>query len=98
MQVPDDFPAGPFDLIVMSEVGYYWARPDLERALERSEAALEPGGVLLLVHWTPFVADYPLRGDEVHEAALSHAGADGRLIHRRGERRESYRLDVFTRR
>ena len=98
MQVPAEFPPGPFDLIVMSEVGYYWARPDLDSALEKSEDALDPGGLLLLVHWTPFVADYPLRGDDVHEAALARAGASGRLAHHRGERQESYRLDVFTRR
>ncbi|MEO7057522.1 MAG: SAM-dependent methyltransferase, partial [Caldimonas sp.] len=40
MAVPAEFAAGPLDLVVMSEVGYYWSPPDLERALLLAEAAL----------------------------------------------------------
>ncbi len=97
MQVPAEFPGGTFDLIVMSEVGYYWSRPDLDLALERAENALDTGGRLLLVHWTPAVADYPLRGDEVHEIALARAAAPGRLRPLAGWRRETYRLDLLER-
>ena len=38
---------------------------DLARAADLLIAALNPGGQLLLVHWTPPVHDYPLTGDEV---------------------------------
>ena len=98
IDVAQEFPQRRFDLVVMSEVGYYWSRPDLERVLERIEASLLPGGLLLLVHWTPVVADYPLRGDDVHDAALGRATATGEMRPVSGWRRENYRLDLLERR
>ena len=97
MQLPVEFPHGHFDLVVMSEVGYYWSRPDLERALGRIDDALYPGGHLLLVHWTPPVADYPLGGDDVHECALARAAQAGRVRPLNGWRRATYRLDLLER-
>lgn len=73
--VPTDWPDGRFDLVVLSEVGYYYSREDLRRLLDLICAALEPGGTLLAVHWRHPVEDYPLGGDEVH-AVLD---ADDRL-------------------
>ncbi len=98
MNVPDEFPGGAFELVVMSEVGYYWSRADLARAIDRTEGALASGGLWLLVHWTPEVAGYPLRGDEVHDAVAAHAAAGGPLTHLGGQRQETYRLDLFTKR
>ena len=48
------------------EVLYYFARDVLDGLLDDLEAALEPGGRLLAVHWRPATRTYPLRGDEVH--------------------------------
>lgn len=93
-RLPDDAPAGPFDLIVLSEVGYYFSTRDLEAVLDRLTAALAPGGDLILVHWTPPVPDYPQTGDAVHEAALRRTPAP--LRHRHAERHERYRLDVLS--
>ena len=96
MVVPDEFPDEAFDLVVVSEVGYYWSRDALQAAKARISAALSPGGHLLLVHWTPFVHDYPLTGDEVHEAFLDTS--DGLpLRHLGGTRAERYRLDLLER-
>ncbi len=92
-RLPGEFPDGAFDLIVLSEVGYYWSIGDLNRTLGLCHDRLTPSGHLLLVHWTPHVDDYPLTGDQVHEAALSHDGF--RLLH--GHRKETYRLDLFER-
>ncbi len=94
--LPDEFPAEPFDLILVSEVGYYLSLPDLRRLRERCISQLAPHGHLLLVHWTPLVHDYPLTGDAVHEEFLA-AATDGRLLHKTGERAERYRLDLFER-
>jgi len=96
--VPDAFPQRSFDLIVLSEVGYYWSLADLERARVLIADHLEPGGHLLLVHWTPVVADYPLTGNEVHRRFLASAGPGNALEHRGGRREASYRLDLFERR
>lgn len=96
--VPEEFPAGQFDLIMVSEVGYYWDLPTLQRAAELIVRALPPGGQLLLVHWTPPVHDYPLTGDEVHAYFLGLSGPDGPLRHLHGHRAETYRLDLLARR
>ena len=50
LQVPQRFPDGAFDLVLVSEVGYYWSRVDLQRAAALIVDALLPGGNLLLVH------------------------------------------------
>ncbi len=95
MNVPAQFPAGPFDLILFSEVGYYFALPDLETMRDLIIGNLAPGGNLLMVHWTPVVPDYPLTGDQVHELFLASSGPDCPLTHVQGQRAEKYRLDVF---
>ncbi|MHA0039555.1 class I SAM-dependent DNA methyltransferase [Deinococcus sp. PESE-13] len=95
--LPDDLPAGPFDLVLLSEVLYYLSPADLERALDAVLARLSPGGTLLLVHWTPTVHDYPQTGDAVHEAALRRVGHGLRHLHgeRHGDETQGYRLDLF---
>jgi protein-L-isoaspartate O-methyltransferase len=67
LAVPHDWPDGKFDLIVLSEIGYYLDADDLDVLLDRTVASLEPGGTLAAVHWRHPVADYPLRGDDVHD-------------------------------
>jgi SAM-dependent methyltransferase len=98
MQVPNEFPSQAFDLILLSEVGYYWSPDDLGRAAEKMIAALPSGGQLLLVHWTPPVHDYPLTGDDVHTFFLAKATEDGPLRHLDGQRHEKYRLDLLAKR
>lgn len=94
MQLPSEFPEGTFDLIVLSEVGYYWGYADLDRAIELIRQAVEPGGTLILVHYTPYIPDYPLTGDEVHEAFTLELRNFYRI---RSDRAERYRLDVWKR-
>jgi LmbE family N-acetylglucosaminyl deacetylase len=60
-------PPGPFDLIVLSEVGYYLTPGPLGRLLDAAVEALADDGVLVCCHWRHPVADYPLSGDAVHE-------------------------------
>ncbi len=80
--IPGDWPAGTFDLIVFSEILYYFAGDDLARVLSLGVSALRPGGTLLAVHWRHPVADYPRSGDEVHQALARQAGL-GRLAEHR---------------
>jgi len=96
MTLPHEYPTGRFDLTLLSEVGYYLSRDDLRTAIPRICDGLVGDGQLLLVHWTPVIDDAPLTGDEVHEEFLHHNG--GLLDHLRGERAETYRLDLFARR
>jgi SAM-dependent methyltransferase len=91
MQLPREFPSGSFDLVVVSEVGYYWSKADLLACIDKIAAAAK-GGTVELVHYLPKVRDYPLRGDDVHDAFLS----DSRFTRISGFRAEEYRLDVLT--
>ncbi len=97
MKVPDTFPEGSFDLILVSEVGYYWSWEDLAKARQLIISGLRPGGHLLLVHWTPYVADYPLTGDEVHEAFIHFGKETNTLTALTHQRADTYRLDLFER-
>lgn len=94
-QVPQDFPDESFDLILVSEVGYYLSWSDLKQTQQLILDRLEVGGHLLLVHWTLYAKDYPLTGDEVHDYFLELT--DKNLKHLKGLRREQYRLDLFER-
>ena len=90
--LPAETPDGPFDLAVVSEVGYYLAPTDWAEALDRLAASVGAGGDLVLVHWTG-ETDYPQTADAVHGAARDHAAWEGHWCHRA----EAYRLDVLTR-
>ena len=94
--LPRDWPAGHFDLIVLSEVGYYFAVEDFERLLSMSSASLYPGGTLLAVHWRHPVADYPRGGDEVHATLAARAGDLGLVRTARHEELDFW-LEVYLR-
>ncbi len=94
---PRDAPAGPFDLAVVSEVGYYLGADDFERARQRLAQNVRPGGHLLLVHWLGSTGG-PLTADAVHDAFLD----DPRWQPLAAERRAAlkppgFRLDVLER-
>lgn len=95
LNVPTEYPNEQFDLIVLSEVGYYWSWNDLEKAQEKIVSSLQPEGQLLLVHWLQDVPDYPLKGDDVHNSFLKLCPQ--RLRHVSGYSAEQYRLDLFER-
>ncbi len=79
--IPADWPAGQFDLIVFSEVLYYFGGADLDRVLDRAEAALRPGGRLLAVHWRHLVPEYPRDGDDVHRVLARRPGLSRLVAH-----------------
>jgi SAM-dependent methyltransferase len=95
MNFPPQYPDDRFDLILLSEVGYYWCWADLHRAQAQIYQLLQPGGHLLLVHWLHDAPGYPLRGDDVHQAFQEFA--EGRLAHRVSDRTADYRLDLYER-
>ena len=95
MSVPERYPKQMFDLTLVSEVGYYWCWEDLKKAQKLILDRLEPGGHLLLVHWTLYANDYPLSGDEVHDTFFELVPTQ--LRHLARQREEQYRLDLFER-
>ncbi|HEV2638031.1 MAG TPA: SAM-dependent methyltransferase [Actinocrinis sp.] len=66
--IPEQWPHEAFDLIVLSEILYYFDAPTVNRILDSALATLAPGGTLAAVHWRHPVADHAQTGDEVHHA------------------------------
>ena len=93
-QVPGQWPAGSFDLILLSEVVYYLDADDVARLVERVRRSLVDGGGVVLVHWTG-ETHYPLTGDEAADSFVK-GGADFLRVTYR-ERADKYRLDVLHR-
>jgi SAM-dependent methyltransferase len=91
--LPDDWPQGQFDLIVVSEVGYYFDEAALAALVDRCAASLIPDGVLLACHWRHPVDDYPLDGDRVHDLIRAAAGLTALAQYLD----DDVRLEVFAR-
>lgn len=90
--VPDDWPAGTFDTVVLSEVGYYLSPVDLQRTIALVAGALADEGCLVACHWRHPVAEYPQTGDQVHESLRAHPG--WRVLVRHDE--PDFVLEVFA--
>lgn len=93
MNFPQEFPEEIFNLILISEVGYYLAPEDWEAATEKIFAHLDDKAQVALVHWLPKVHDYPQTGDEVHDIFERFASSRMRSIYKM--RSENYRIDVW---
>jgi SAM-dependent methyltransferase len=90
--VPRDWPHEPFDLVVLSEVGYYLDKTD---CAELAGLAVHNAQDLVAVHWRHPVDEYPLSGDEVHE--LLTEAALGAGMHQLVDHREDdLKLDVWS--
>jgi SAM-dependent methyltransferase len=70
--IPREWPARAFDLIVFSELLYYFDDADFRQVLGLGIGALRPDGHLLAVHWRHPAPDHPRTGDEVHAALAGH--------------------------
>lgn len=74
--VPRDWPTPPttgFDLVVLSEAGYFLSPADLDALIGRIQADLAADGVLILCHWRHAVRGWPLDGPDVHDAFIRSA-------------------------
>ncbi len=69
--LPEELPTGRWELIVASEILYYFDPPLLDGLLDGLEARLTGDGVLLAVHYTGEAPDHRLTGDEVHDRLLN---------------------------
>jgi trans-aconitate methyltransferase len=83
----------PMDLIVLSELAYYFEVKQLEDISHRLAAALGAGGTLLAVHWLGESVDHVLHGDEAH-GILVHSLP---LRHVVAKRYPGFRLDQWLR-
>lgn len=70
--IPDDWPEGSFDAVVMSELLYYLDPDGVRAALDRAASCTGPGAELVAVHFREPVAEHALLGDEVHALIAAH--------------------------
>lgn len=93
LDVATGWPPGSFDLVVLSEIGYYFAGPDLAGLVDRAARSLDPGGTLLGCHWRHHEPDHLLDGASVHRAVDAHPFL-GRAVHHEDA---DFLLDVWLR-
>jgi hypothetical protein len=91
--IPEQWPAGLFDLIVLSEIAYYFDRTDLEAIVALVLGTTSVGAHVVGVHWRG-TTDYPLRSDEAHEV-IEASPQLTRLVH---HSEPDFVLDVWERR
>ena len=88
--VPSSWPAGSFDLIVLSEVGYYCR--DLDLLIRRVRGSLAPDTVVVACHWRRPAPDHPQTAEDVH--ATLQAGLRG-FAHSVRHEEQDFLLDVW---
>jgi cyclopropane fatty-acyl-phospholipid synthase-like methyltransferase len=92
--VPEQWPSGDFELILLSEVIYYLSREDVGRLAARVSNSLIKGGSVILVHWTG-PTNYPLSGDAAAALFIERIGPG--CVVDRADRHAEFRLDVLSR-
>lgn len=86
-------PEGTFDLMVFSELGYYFSVDRLQAIATRLADGLESGGEFLAVHWLGHSADHLLQGDVVHEVLDKTLPC----VWLGGSRHAGFRIDAWRR-
>ena len=90
---PAEVPPVSLDLIVFSEIGYYFDAAPLTRFATRLAGALAPGGEWIAVHWLGHSVDHKLHGDQVHEGLRGCLP----LTWISGARHSGFRIDSWVR-
>jgi LmbE family N-acetylglucosaminyl deacetylase len=74
LRVPEDWPAGAFDLIVLSEIGYYCSASEWRQVAGQARESLTPDGILVACHWRHPVPESASTGDDVHRVLRRETG------------------------
>jgi hypothetical protein len=89
--IDEPWPAAQFDLLVLSELGYYLQPDALRTVLDRELRLLAQGATVIAAHWRHRVADYPMTGDQTNDVIAASPG-----LHRIGGYRDAdVVIDVF---
>jgi len=90
--LPAAWPEESFDLIVISELGYFLAPDALDALAAKALQSLRSGGCVLACHWRRAIAGCTLDGDAVHQRLERQLG-----LHRLTQVQEAdFRLDVWS--
>ena len=86
-----------YDLIVLSEIGYYFTASAWSGTVCNVVNAMQPGAILLASHWLGNSPDHILHGDEVH-ALIQDARLQHELSQRHNDEEHSgFQLDRWRR-
>lgn len=91
-QVPRDWPTGPFDLIVLSELGYYMDEDQWRYVVQLAQQSLSAQGTLLACHWLHPIEGCSMDGSRVHELLKDELT----LYHNVQHREADFQLDVWS--
>jgi SAM-dependent methyltransferase len=92
--LPADLPDATFDLIIATEILYYFTARDLATLLDRLLTRLEPGGDLVAAHWRASDKSYGYDGFNVHDV-LNQRPEIARTVRHDDE---NFVLEIFQRR
>lgn len=85
------WPPGRFDLVMLSEVGYYLQPAELRAVLDREVPRLARGATVITAHWRHPVADHPMSGDHANDLVGATPG-----LHQIGSYRDpDVAIEVF---
>jgi hypothetical protein len=93
LRVPDQWPKGEFDLVVVSEIAYYCNESAAAQIGEAAQRSLTADGVLVLCHWLHPVDDYPLTGAAAQRIVREASGLEPLVRHQEPD----FLLEVMTR-
>jgi len=90
--IPENWPKDQFDLVVLSEIAYYFDATSLRRIVELLVDSTSPGSHVIGVHWRG-ETNYPLTGDGAHALIDQNEGLT-RVAH---YVEEAFVMDVWVR-
>jgi len=92
-EVPEDWPDGRYDLIVLSEVLYFLSAPEIAELAKHVARDLVPGGDCVIVNWLG-ECDTDLDGDEAGQLFLDELRLHGLVQLKHDYLHPRYRLTV----
>ena len=70
--IPEEWPSETFDLVVLSEIAYYFDATALDDVVGRLLGSTVPGATVVAAHWRG-ETNYPLTGDAAHRILADRA-------------------------
>ena len=92
-RLPEQWPTGPFDLIVLSELCCYLDADDMCQLVDHALASLTADGQLLACHWRPTVEVCPQTAEQVHALLQQRLGMHHVVQHHESD----FLLDLWSR-
>jgi SAM-dependent methyltransferase len=86
---------GPLDLLVLSEIGYYFNASDLMKWASQLFSCMRPGGTILTCHWLGVSPDHLLSGNQVQDI-FQKLATDRSYTSALTRCTENYRLESWT--